>query len=102
VPTVAGDFRLGKGDLLGLWALFAGWQYIMSVAMVFGPPARRAFFGSVLWPGPTLAGFRLFPAPDRRRLHSGPDRYFHRVGRDRRHRSGQLPLPSGTYENRLT
>jgi hypothetical protein len=46
-PTVAADFRFGQGDLLGLWALFADWQFIMSAALVRGPSSRRAFFGSV-------------------------------------------------------
>jgi hypothetical protein len=101
VPTVAADFRFGKGDLLGLWALFADWQFIMSAAIVLGPPSRRAFFGSVL-PGPTFAGFSLFPAaigvgfiPD---LNVSPITSGVTVGRA----NDDMPLPSGTYDNRLT
>lgn len=101
VPTVAADFRFGKGDLLGLWALFADWQYIMSAAMVLGPPSRRAFFGSVDLSG-TVAGFSLFPAavgvgfiPD---LNVSPITSGVAVGRA----TDDIPLASGTYDNKLT
>jgi hypothetical protein len=104
VPTVAADFRFGKGDLLGLWALFADWQYIMSAAIVLGPPSRRAFFGTILPPIPpgTLAGFSLFPAaigvgfiPD---LNVSPITNGVTVGRA----NDDITLPSGTYDNTLT
>jgi hypothetical protein len=100
VPSVAGDFRFGKGDLLGLWALFADWQFIMSAAIVLGPSSRRAFFGTIL--GSTLAGFSLFPAPigvgfipD---LNVNPITSGVTVGTA----VDNFPLPSGTYDNRLT
>jgi hypothetical protein len=99
VPTASSDFRFGKGDLLGLWALFADWQFIMSAAIVLGPSTRRAFFGTIL-PGPTLAGFSLFPAlfgvgfiPD---LTISPIAAVVGTAVD------NFPLPSGTYDNRLT
>ncbi|MDQ3822414.1 MAG: hypothetical protein M3321_04140 [Actinomycetota bacterium] len=104
VPTVAGDFRFGKGDLLGLWALFADWQYIMSAAMLLGPPSRRAFFGSILPPIPpgTPAAFSLFPSalgvgfiPN---LDVDPITSGVVVGRA----TDDMPLPSGTYDNKLT
>jgi hypothetical protein len=100
VPTVASDFRFGKGDLLGLWALFADWQFIMSAAMVFGPSTRRAFFGTTLDSG--MAGFSLFPAPlgvgfipD---LNVAPIASGATVGTA----VDNFPLPSGTYDNMLT
>jgi hypothetical protein len=99
VPTASSDFRFGKGDLLGLWALFADWQFIMSAAIVLGPSTRRAFFGTIL-PGPTLAGFSIFPAlfgvgfiPD---LTISPIAAVVGTAVD------NFPLPSGTYDNRLT
>jgi hypothetical protein len=104
VPTIAADFRFGKGDLLGLWALFADWQFIMSAAIVLGPPSRRAFFGTILPPTPpgTPAGFSLFPdvigvgfIPD---LNVAPIGSGVTVGRA----NDDLPLPSGTYDNMLT
>lgn len=99
-PTVAGDFRFGKGDLLGLWALFADWQFIMSAALVFGPSSRRAFFGSVT--ANSFAGFSLFPAalgvgfiPD---LNVSPITAGVAVGTA----VDNFPLPAGTYDNMLT
>lgn len=101
LPGVASDFRFGKGDLLGLWELFHDWQYIMSAAMAFGPSARRAFFGTIL-PGPTAAGFSLFPSalgvgfiPD---LNVTPIASGATIGTA----VDDLPLPSGTYDNKLT
>jgi hypothetical protein len=101
VPTVAADFRFGKGDLLSLWALFADWQRIMSAAMVLGPSSRRAFFGAVLSEN-TAAGFSLYPArlgvgfiPD---LNTTPITSAATVGTA----VDDWPLPNGTYDNRLT
>lgn len=100
VPTVATDYRFGKGDLLGLWALFADWQYIMSAAMVFGPSGRRAFFGTII--DSTAAGFSLFPSP----LGVGfvPDLNVASIesGATVGTAIDTLPLPSGTYDNMLT
>jgi hypothetical protein len=100
VPTVAGDFRWGKGDLLGLWALFADWQFIMSAAMVFGPPSRRAFFGS-LGPG-WFNGFSLFP--DTLGVGFIPDLAVPAIaaGTTVGTAVDNFPRSAGTYDNWLT
>lgn len=49
LPRAINDYRFRQGDKVTLWALGHDWQWIMSAAMVIGPPTRRVRFNAGGW-----------------------------------------------------